>query len=258
MEKNNSHTKDSILIPEKRTRTIVFLILPNVQLLDLSGPAQVFDVAHLAGAPYTLRYCSSQPTQRSAQGVRLTDLAPLPALTADDLVLVPGTQRQPDTHNKELLDQKTRDWLAATAQGGTHIASICRVPLPLEKRGCSMVAAVPPIGSLSKIFKLAFLGPESLIMCYLWKTVPSPPVRVLPQGLIWHWHSLSGIRDPCLRLKLRVTWWCIYGAMALTPRRACILSIGHTCIQEFTRFKITSYIISRSIRRLTSWHRSQR
>ena len=133
MERSHVSTQDSILAPAKSARTIVFLVLPQVQLLDLSGPAQVFDCARLAGAPYTLQYCSSQPTQVSAQGVRLADLAPLPSLAADDLVLVPGFKRFPGVQSEDVVDQQALDWLSSAAQGGARITSVCTGAFALGK-----------------------------------------------------------------------------------------------------------------------------
>lgn len=131
----NFSLQDSLRDTERTSRTVVFLLLPYVHLLDLSGPAQVFDTAFQAGMAYTLRYCSSQPTRVSAQGLTLTNLAPLPVLTANDLVIVPGIQHQADIEHEMLLDQQTREWLLATAQGGTHMASICTGAFALGEAG---------------------------------------------------------------------------------------------------------------------------
>ena len=131
----NFSFRESLSRDERTPRTVVFLLLPHVHLLDLSGPAQVFDAAYRAGVTYTLRYCSSQPTCVSAQGLTLTDLVPLPVLTADDLVIIPGIEHQSAIHNEILLDQETRDWLVDTARGGTHMASICTGAFVLGEAG---------------------------------------------------------------------------------------------------------------------------
>ena len=39
---------------------IVFLLVPNVHLLDLAGPAQVFSTAASFGYPYELHYVAEQ------------------------------------------------------------------------------------------------------------------------------------------------------------------------------------------------------
>jgi transcriptional regulator GlxA family with amidase domain len=74
----------------QREQNVVFFLPSNVQLLDLAGPAQVFDAAIQLGARYTLTFCSHRAMQTSSQGLVLAQLAPLPSVTADDLVIVPG------------------------------------------------------------------------------------------------------------------------------------------------------------------------
>ena len=68
---------------------IVFLILPHVHALDLAGPAQVFHEANAFGGRYRLRYCARARTVRTAQGLCLSDLEPLPRVGPEDTVLVP-------------------------------------------------------------------------------------------------------------------------------------------------------------------------
>jgi transcriptional regulator GlxA family with amidase domain len=94
-------------------------------MLDLAGPAQAFDTARKAGASYLLRYCSSQPTQVSAQGMVLTQLAPLAPVAANDLIIVPGIEWGNAPLEEGFLDQETRDWLYSAFQTGASIASVC-------------------------------------------------------------------------------------------------------------------------------------
>ncbi len=53
-------------------RTICFLILPHVHLMDLSGPAQVFFEASALGTEqYRLVYAGVTDTESSEQGLSL-------------------------------------------------------------------------------------------------------------------------------------------------------------------------------------------
>ncbi len=118
-----------------RRRRVVHLLLPEVQLLDVAGPAQVFDTAiRLFGAPYEQVYCAAQGEVRTTQGLHLARLELLPAVTADDLVLVPGTGAPP-RRSRRLLDATTRQWLQAAHRDGTHIASICSGTAVLGEAG---------------------------------------------------------------------------------------------------------------------------
>jgi transcriptional regulator GlxA family with amidase domain len=130
-----SQTHAAPLSPSSELRRVLFLLLPQVHLLDLGGPAQVFDVANeLCGyegrsAPYQLHFCASQSTLPSAQGLRLADLEPLPDPLAHDLILIPGMRllRQHQTFSlpQPLLDPAARDWLRLAHSRGAHLASIC-------------------------------------------------------------------------------------------------------------------------------------
>lgn len=46
---------------------VVFVLTPGLVLLDLAGPAQVFQSANAAGADYRVVHVASSPTVRSDQ-----------------------------------------------------------------------------------------------------------------------------------------------------------------------------------------------
>ncbi|WP_201377421.1 GlxA family transcriptional regulator [Ktedonobacter sp. SOSP1-85] len=120
---------------DNRVRRIVFFVPPHVHLLDLAGPAQVFDTALRAGAPYTLHYCSPQAIQESAQGMVIAHLTPLASITRGDLIIVPGMERESFSLEAALPDQETCDWLRSASQAGAHIASICTGAFTLGEAG---------------------------------------------------------------------------------------------------------------------------
>ena len=104
--------------PEK---SVFFLVLPHVHLLDLSGPVQALFEANAFGGKYDLRYCSPTPRVRTAQGMWISDLEPLPGVAADDLVLVPGI----DSTTLDDLDHVPVDWLRGAEKAGATVGSIC-------------------------------------------------------------------------------------------------------------------------------------
>jgi transcriptional regulator GlxA family with amidase domain len=114
-------------------RQVIFLVLEGVELLDLAGPAQVFSMAASLGAPYSLHFCANSSGARSAQGLFLGQLEPLPSVSAHDLVMVAGVAL--DQLNQPLLDAETRRWLIAAHTNGTRIASICTGAVVLGEAG---------------------------------------------------------------------------------------------------------------------------
>ncbi len=111
---------------------VVMLILPEAELLDLAGPAQVFDVANGLGADYTLSFVGTVPRVRSAQGLELLVPSALPAITGDDLVLVPGVRRSSRSTSADL---HILAWLRGAADAKARIAAVCTGAFLLGEAG---------------------------------------------------------------------------------------------------------------------------
>ena len=79
---------------DRGTRVVV-LVLPDVNLLDLGGPVQVFDAASYRGGRYRLEFVAETPAIASVQGLRLAELGPLGPVGPGDLVLIPGPRLHP-------------------------------------------------------------------------------------------------------------------------------------------------------------------
>ncbi|HEY2748850.1 MAG TPA: DJ-1/PfpI family protein [Polyangia bacterium] len=109
---------------------VVVLLLPGVHLQDMAGPVQVLYEAAQLGGDYRLRFCSVERRVRTAQGLMLAELEPLPAPRPGDLVLVPGTA-------SAALDRLVvpRAWLRAAHQAGARVASICSGAFALGRAG---------------------------------------------------------------------------------------------------------------------------
>lgn len=103
---------------------VVFLLLPRLHLLDLAGPAQVFSTAAGLGHDYELHYVSQHDEVVSAQGLPLRADTAWPELTAEDLVLVPGS-RVPEPPRWPRLHSATAQQLRAHHATGGTIASVC-------------------------------------------------------------------------------------------------------------------------------------
>ena len=95
---------------------MIFLLLPEVEVLDLAGPLQAFSEAKR----YRTRLVATNERIRSHQGVVFADLEPLPEVTADSLIVVPGMPYAAT----ERIERKVTKWLAGAAARGAHIASV--------------------------------------------------------------------------------------------------------------------------------------
>ncbi|MFI6325589.1 GlxA family transcriptional regulator [Nonomuraea sp. NPDC050556] len=99
---------------------VVFLLIPQVHLLDLAGPAQVFSAADDLGYGYTLSYVAEDPDVATVQGLPVRAEVDWPELDADDVIIVPGW-RGPTRRPTAATLARLRDHHAA---GGT-VASVC-------------------------------------------------------------------------------------------------------------------------------------
>jgi transcriptional regulator GlxA family with amidase domain len=95
---------------------VIFVLLPEVEVLDLAGPLQAFSEAKR----YRTRLCATRERIHSHQGVVFADLEPLPEVSADSLVIVPGMPYAAT----ERLERKVTKWLSGAAASGAHIASV--------------------------------------------------------------------------------------------------------------------------------------
>src|SRR5260370_24036646 len=113
------------------SRRVLILVLPQVQLQDLAGPAQVFHEADRLSRIYQLVYCGPSPCVRSAQGLSVGEVEPLPAPREGDLVLVPGIS----SATLSRPDHALSAWLQDARGAGARIASVRSGAFALARAG---------------------------------------------------------------------------------------------------------------------------
>jgi transcriptional regulator GlxA family with amidase domain len=100
---------------------VAFVLSPGVHLLDLAGPAQVFFSDAL---DYELHWVAEDSEVATAQGLPVRASVSWPALTADDLVVVPGW-RSPSLAATFALGRGTLDRIRAHHEAGGMVVSVC-------------------------------------------------------------------------------------------------------------------------------------
>ncbi|MBY8873294.1 DJ-1/PfpI family protein [Micromonospora sp. PLK6-60] len=113
---------------------VVFLLVPQLHLLDLAGPAQVFSTAVDFGYDYRLHYVAEAAEVPTVQGVSLRAGTEWPELGRDDLVVVPGWRPAAHGPAGPLAPADLRRLADHHAAGGT-VASICAGALALGRAG---------------------------------------------------------------------------------------------------------------------------
>jgi transcriptional regulator GlxA family with amidase domain len=110
---------------------VIFVLCPDVEILDLAGPVQVFHEANRCGGDYRVLACATRPKLRTDQGIWLSDLEPLPPPEADDLVMVPGFRMA----SLGQVEPEVLAWLREAHALGAHMASICTGAFVLGRAG---------------------------------------------------------------------------------------------------------------------------
>jgi transcriptional regulator GlxA family with amidase domain len=105
----------------------VFVLLPEVEILDLAGPLQALSEAKR----YRIRLCATKESVRSSQGLTLSQLEPLPEVSAEALVVVPG---MPYAATMK-IERRVIRWLAQAAGAGAQITSVCTGAFALGEAG---------------------------------------------------------------------------------------------------------------------------
>lgn len=119
------------VVPAPAPRRVLFLLVPGVEVMDLAGPLQAFHEAANFGHPYAPAYVAASPRVRTAQGLELSSLAPLPRdLGPADRVIVPG---YPVLTTR--LAPALAPWLRDAARAGAQLCSICTGAFALGEAG---------------------------------------------------------------------------------------------------------------------------
>lgn len=116
--------------PATPAHRVVIAVFPDVDLLDVTGPAEVFALANRetgGRAGYTVQLAGpgAEPVVTSA-GVRLVpDLTFAEVGAAVDTLLVPGAVDLTPEGPVARVDDTVVDWVKATAPHARRIASVC-------------------------------------------------------------------------------------------------------------------------------------
>jgi transcriptional regulator GlxA family with amidase domain len=118
-------------MPEHSHR-VVIAVFPDVDLLDVTGPAEVFTLANRESggrAGYRVRLAGpggAGEAVATSAGVRLvTDLGFADVGAEVDTLLVPGAVDIRDERPEPRIDRRVVDWIADTAPHARRIASVC-------------------------------------------------------------------------------------------------------------------------------------
>ncbi|WP_299456115.1 GlxA family transcriptional regulator [uncultured Microscilla sp.] len=120
-------------------KTIAFVILPQVHILDLAGPLQVFyEAKNDYQQPFDLQQVALAPEVSMAQGLTLSHLVPYTTLNLQkgDYIIIAGIHTS--GFRSEIYRQASSaffDWLNAQHAQGVKICSVCTGAFVLAQAG---------------------------------------------------------------------------------------------------------------------------
>lgn len=105
----------------------IFLIFPEVHLLDLAGPDQVISEAIDFGADFEIEYCGIDPDIQTSAGLGITGLKHFSAISfrEGDYIIVPGSRVKYILSQVFKTNRDVFNWLLAAHQQKVNLVSIC-------------------------------------------------------------------------------------------------------------------------------------
>jgi transcriptional regulator GlxA family with amidase domain len=118
-------------------RTVYFVVPDQCTLLDLAGPAQVFEEARAQGAAVGLAYVQYQPRAGTSAGLGFAPVPQFSAVTPQpgDLVFIPGVSDAALSQPPAAPDEAFYDWLRALHRRGVLLCSVCTGAFALAAAG---------------------------------------------------------------------------------------------------------------------------
>ena len=123
---------------------VLFVLLPNVLMLDLAGPAEVLRLAAQSDDPaaidFDLQYVSPVPSLQTSIGLPLAGLAPLPpSLAPGTLVVLVGSTSKVSRAQQQAFESASdtlTQWLQSVfAPSGQRLVCVCAGALSAARAG---------------------------------------------------------------------------------------------------------------------------
>jgi len=117
-------------------RDVFFIVLPNVVLLDLAGPAEAFRLAEKrVPGTYRLRYVAPAAQVTAAIGLQLSALEPLPATLPPDAIVVVAGVSGKAVNFEEPCTIRLVEWLRTGATAMNTLVCVCAGSVIAGKAG---------------------------------------------------------------------------------------------------------------------------
>jgi transcriptional regulator GlxA family with amidase domain len=142
------------------TTKFVFLLLPQIHILDLAGPDQAIHEAIDYGADFEIEYCSIDQNIVSTSGLPFGKIQHFSkiVLEKDDFLIIPGAAFSYFTSVSFLKQTDLFAWINANYQHGVNVCSICIGAFVLAE--CGLLNGVACTTHFKKTKELQALYPK--------------------------------------------------------------------------------------------------
>lgn len=115
----------------------IFLILPDVHILDLAGPDQAIHEAIDCNADFEIGHCGLRENVISTSGLPFGELKPYTKIQLDkgDFLIIPGTSYTYLSSDSFLQNTALFQWIRSLNKKGVNICSICMGAFVLAETG---------------------------------------------------------------------------------------------------------------------------
>lgn len=141
----------------------IFLVLPEVHLLDLAGPDQTIHEAIDFGADFELTYCGLHGTLSTSAGLGIAEQRHFSQVNVrpGDYLVVPGARVKYLTSSVFKANKELFQWLRDAHANGAHLVSICAGALVLAN--ARLLDGIPCTTHFQLTEKLRQLAPRAVV-----------------------------------------------------------------------------------------------
>jgi transcriptional regulator GlxA family with amidase domain len=142
----------------------VFLVLPQIHLMDLAGPDQAILEAIDFGADFEIEYCCLENNVITTAGLPIANLKYFSEVqfNAGDFLIIPGSNASYLISDEFKAQNKLLNWIIQNYNSGVKIVSICAGAFVLAE--CGLLNNIPCTTHFKRTKQLQELYPQTKVM----------------------------------------------------------------------------------------------
>jgi transcriptional regulator GlxA family with amidase domain len=142
----------------------VFLLLPEIHLMDLAGPDQAIHEAIDYGANFEIEYCNLENNIYSTSGLPIGNVSHFSKiqLYKGDFLIIPGSNASYLLSEKFKNQTELQQWIVHLHQNGVNICSICAGAFALAE--CGLLDNIQSTTHFKRTKQLQQLYPKTKVV----------------------------------------------------------------------------------------------